>query len=435
MIRYLACFLLFTLTLSSHASPQYNVLWITGESLQAKHLHCYGYLRLTSPNIDALAERGVRFNTCISSSAWTTESMVSNFLGVYSPAHKVITRDRAVPAEWLTPMEILAKRGYVIPRMTDYQQPEQIAHRDLGYTEATVNNVPPWDWIERHARVQADRPFFMWYHLYESHLPYEAHAEHQLFFKESMVSGRDAQWRIDLVRKTNILPRDSITFYPETDAEAVHALYDQEVHQIDAKLGRILAALDAAGLREKTLIVFSADHAEALLEHGFIGHPTTLLAGNLYDEVLHVPLILSLPGVLPKGTRVESQVSAVDVMPTLFELLGLEPQPSFQGKSLAPLWEGQKEGGRIAFSATANRGYLEPDPENVTHLFYSARTPQWKLILEDQPQLRRYTLYDLANDPGETKDVSTEHPRVLERMKRALHRWLRECHALEMPRE
>ncbi|MBE7559397.1 sulfatase-like hydrolase/transferase [bacterium] len=412
---------------AASATP-YNVLWLTGESLRPDHLGCYGYDKPTSPRIDALAARGVLWRRAFSASSWTTESMISNFLSLYSPAHGVITRDRAVPAAWKTPFKILAERGYLIPRMTDYQQPEQIAHRDLGYTESTVNNAPPWDWIAAHK----DRPFFMWYHLYESHLPYDPPQPHRsLFWDDSLITGPDSKWRIDLVMRRNLLPRNSINFFPERDGPPIRALYDGEVRTIDEKLGRILDALEAAALSERTLVVFSADHGEGLLDHDYVGHTTTLLAGTLYNAVLHVPLILSLPGVLPEGVTVETQVRAIDVMPTVFELLGIAPPEYFQGESLSSTWQDPAGGpDRVAFAATSNYGYLEPDPENVTHVFYSVQAEGWKLILEREDDRESARLFNLAIDPGETRNLSAQEPAKARSLRDKITTWLNDCQAM-----
>ena len=409
----------------------FNVLWITGESLQARHLHCYGYHKETSPHIDALAKRGVLFHLCVSPSGWTSESMISNLLGVYSPVHGVITRDRAVAAEWHTPMEMLREAGYILPRMTDYQA--KAAHRHLGYTEDEANHLPPWDWIARHK----DEPFFMWYHLYESHLPYDApEPHHSLFWSDDLLTTRDSTWRVQLVREKNVLPRSSITFNPDEDAEAVRALYDAEVHFIDAKFGRIMKALDECGLRERTLVIFSADHAEGLLEHGVIGHASTLRGGNLYDETILVPLILSFPGVLPENVAIKSKVRGVDVMPTIFELLQWPQLEYFQGETLMPLIQDPARGlDRIAFSASSYKGYLEDDPQNVQNLLRVVRTPEWKLDYRMLGGEEEYFLYHLKDDPGETRDVKRRNPRTFRKMKKRLSDWLDQCKATEIRRE
>ena len=412
---------------ATQSATPYNILWLTGESLRPDHLGCYGYGQPTSPNIDALAAHGVLWRNCVSASSWTTESMISSFLSLYSPVHDVTTRDHAVPAAWKTPFDILADQGYVIPRMTDYQQPEQIAHRDLGYTETTVNNVPPWDWIAAHT----DRPFCMWYHLYESHLPYDPPEPHRsLFWRDSLVQGSDCQWRVDLVATHNVIPLNSVNFFPDRDGPPIRALYDGEVHTIDAKLGRILAALDAHGLRDRTIVILSADHGDGLLDHGSVGHTTTLLAGTLYHEVLHVPLILSLPGVLPQGATVSAQVLTVDIMPTLFELLGMEKPGYFQGESLAPTWKSPAAvADRVAFAATSNQGYLEPDPRHVTHRFYSVQTARWKLILERNGESEKAKLFELTADPGELHDAAATQPAVCTELRQRIQRWLEDCDA------
>ncbi len=430
--RLILLMMLMCLGVRAQSPPPYNVLWLTGESMQAKHLGCYGYDKPTSPAIDAFARTGVLFEQCVSPSGWTSESMVSNLTGVYSPVHGVITRDRGIPPEWDTPMEQLRERGYVLPRMSPYQA--KAAQEHMGYTEAEPNNEELWDWLEKHRNER----FFVWYHLWESHLPYDPPEPYRgLFWKDEYIHSRDSKWRIDLVRTMNIIPRSSVRFDPAQDAPGIRALYDGALRMVDDKFAKILEAVNRLGLRENTLIVFSADHGDGLLEHGLVGHASTLRGGMLYDEIVHVPLILSLPGKLPEGLRIVDQVGGVDVMPTVFDLLGMPPRSDFQGESLMPLIQRPDEPHpeRVRFAASSFSGYQEEDPEKVENLQRAARMKDWKLIYQTVEGREEYELYHLATDPGEQKDVKALHPATFRRMKKRMFDWLRECETHQVEKE
>jgi len=412
----------------SHPKP-YNILWITAESLQPKHLRVYGYDLETSPNIDNFAETGVLFNKVYNASAWTSESMVSNLLGVYSVVHGVDVRDKSIPDTWYTPLEILRDQGYAIPRMQSFQS---IANfKNLGLTDdGSADDLVAW--LEKHK----DQRFFVWYHLLESHLPYTPPEEHKKFFwLESLVPNEESRKRIGEVQKGVLVVRDKVQFNQNEDAAAIRALYDGDIHFMDAAFGRVMKAVDRLGLRENTIIIFSTDHGEELLEHGFVGHASTAKGGTLYDEIIHVPLILSFPGHLPEGERVDTLVRSVDVMPTLFDLLGLPHGDYFQGESLLPLIF--KSGpDRIAYASSSYKGYQEDNPKDVRDYMRSVRTREWKLIyrLWDLEK-EEFFLYNLKDDPEELHNVSEDYPKILKEMKSLLYSWFAQSKNFEMKLE
>ncbi|MBE7558718.1 sulfatase-like hydrolase/transferase [bacterium] len=403
----------------------YNVLWLTAESLRPAHLSCYGYDKPTSPNIDAFAKRGTLFKWCINPSGWTNENMVSNLSGLYSPVHGVISRDRHVPPEWYLPMEILRDAGLRTPRMQGFQG--DLNHAYLGYDEE-ANNLDPSDWLEQHK----DQQFFMWFHILESHLPYDAPEPHRgLFWRDELVPNEAARKRVMAVHDNGVILAGSIPFNREEDLPGIRALYDADVHYMDSKFGRIMETLDRLGLREKTLVIFSADHGEELLERGNVGHASTAKGGTLYDEIIHVPLIISMPGRLPEGLVIDAQVRGVDVMPTVFDVLGLPAEKYFQGESLVPMMEDPAwRLDRVAYASSSFKGYQEDDPDHVVDFTRVVRTPEWKLYHQIRGGTdETYQLFHLADDAGETRDVGGEHPDKLAEMRRRLADWLAECKA------
>lgn len=401
----------------------YNVLLITAESLRPAHLACYGYERQTSPNLDAFARSGTLFKWCIHPSGWTNESMVSILTGLYSPVHGVVSRDRHVPPEWYLPMEILSAAGLRTPRMQGFQG--DLNHAFLGYDEEP-NNSDPVVWLAEHR----EQPFFMWYHILDSHLPYDAPEPHRSrFWRDDLAPNPEALARIMTVHDQGVILRGSVPYNREEDLPGIRALYDAGIHQMDEKLGRILDALQRLGLREKTLVIFSSDHGEELLERGHVGHASTAKGGTLHDEIIHVPLIISFPDHLPEGLVIEEQVRGVDIMPTIFDVLGLPPEKYFQGESLVPMMKAPEERrSRVAFASSSRAGYQEDDPNDVRDFIHVVRTPEWKLYHEIWGPTREATrLFHLAEDPDEQVDVSALHPEQYHELRGQLARWLREC--------
>ncbi len=207
--------------------------------------------------------------------------------------------------------------------------------------------------------------------------------------------------------------------------------YDGEIRWTDSQIGRVVGALRDGGELARTLVVLTADHGESLSEHDeYFQH-----GWFLYDTTLHVPLVIAWPAALGRGVTIDEQVSSVDLVPTLIELLALTPETTdaaaeLHGRSVAHALIGEGDGAiesRPAFSV----GPRENHP-------FSVRADGWKLIdtpagrpsvPAPHPPLTGYDapekieLYDLAADPGETQNVAERHPERLEALAAVLSRF------------
>lgn len=398
----------------------YNVLWITAESMKPEHLGAFGYKLPTSPNIDAFAKSGTKFDLCINPSAWTSENMVSNFTSLYSPIHGVETREKHVKEKWNLPLEKLSELGYEIPYTQSFQQDTNF--KNLGF-KGGFGKQEPEEWLEE----LKNSKFFLWIHLLQTHLPYDPPEKHRnLFFNESLIPNSESKKRVDVVRSQVVIPRGTVQFNREEDLPAIRALYDADVHSMDERFGEIIAKVESLGLREKTIIIFSADHGEEQLEHGFIGHASTARGGSMFDEIIRVPLIISLPGSIPENHAIKSQVRGVDIIPTIFELLNIPLDDNYSGKSLMPLIEAHDEPeDRVGYSASSYGGYQEPDPNNIKNRMYSVRTREWKLVrYVFNPNPVQHLLFNLKEDPQELYDVKDKFSKQLESMVKVMDQWL-----------
>jgi arylsulfatase A-like enzyme len=186
----------------------------------------------------------------------------------------------------------------------------------------------------------------------------------------------------------------------------VRALYDGEVRVFDDLVGEWIATLEELEVLEDTLVIILADHGEELLERGYVGHCSCNLKGTLYDESIRIPLILRCPKLLPRGRVVDTQISQIDIMPTIFDLLGIEATDLMEGSSALPLIEGRSRTFREdCFAETQPAGWqaLQSDDREI----WCVRTASWKLILNTTRSgpVRRYELYDLKRDPGELRNL------------------------------
>jgi arylsulfatase A-like enzyme len=205
---------------------------------------------------------------------------------------------------------------------------------------------------------------------------------------------------------------------PTDDLNYYLASYDREIRYLDDELGRLFAALDERWGAQSGLIAFTADHGESMDEHGeYLGH------GRLpFRPSTRVPLILRMPGRVPSGRRLATPVGMTSLLPTLLELVGVAVPETAQGHSLVPWIDGDAP---------------EPDPAvfgyagiDLPPQSFMRRGP-FKLVRFTQDrEIERFggrlALYDIANDPGETRNVIRDHPAVAERMRQELEDWFEE---------
>jgi choline-sulfatase len=215
------------------------------------------------------------------------------------------------------------------------------------------------------ARADDARPFFLWLHYFDPHALYLRHPEHS-----SELRGNRAIDR-----------------------------YDQEIAFTDHWIGTLLNELDALGLAAETAVVLFADHGEEFADHGAESHGHTL-----HGELTHIPLVIRIPGWQPR--RVPDAVSSLDIMPTVLELLGVEPPGPMAGQSLVELMRGVASPPRPILS--------ELKREKPGWVFDSLELGRWKLIVDRVSN--RKLLYDVQADPAEQRDLSAEHPEVVERL-------------------
>jgi len=323
------------------AGRAYNVLLISLDTLRAGHVHCYGYGRDTSPNLDKLAEEGVLFENVTAASSWTVPSHMSLFTSLYPSVHGVEDTKKRLGEGVPTMAEILSKHAYtsaafvtgpslnhamgfhrgfgLYDDFTVALMHETNVLDDLDVTKPGVNQVPTNHvvtklasaWLKNHA----GKKFFLFVHYWDCHNDYIPPVPYERKFDpdyKGAVTGRG----LDGARRSELERRAS----PEAKKHLI-ALYDGEVAHSDAHVGRLLQALGELKLSERTLVIVFSDHGEGFWEHGKLLH-----GYGLQEELVHVPLLMRLPKVLPAGLRVKGNASHVDVLPTALGLLGL-PKP------------------------------------------------------------------------------------------------------------
>lgn len=417
-----------------------NVLFIVADALRADRLHCCGNPSPTSPTIDRLAAEGVLFTNVIANANHTVPGLVSAFTGWYVTEHGI--RDQARFQAWReawagrrTPFHTLQENGYLVAG----DDPE--FYGALGFDRNSRDLHVALDQCAR-------QKFFLWHRSEETHLPYDPPPPWDTaFLPPDFAISPSLHERLQVVRKNLLVHKPGLvsklesgtpdaiqregyqrtvgiaTFAPE-ERPALLALYDGCVRMLDEEIAGYLARLEEVGVLHNTLIVLTSDHGEQLLEHGAVGHSSCSLEGNLYDENIRIPLLLHCPARLPRGRVIHPQVSQVDIMPTIFQWLGLAMPSPVSGRSRVPLVEGtalnfEEE----AFAETSPCGWQALDSDR--RMIWCVRRPPWKLIRYHDPiGGDREELFNLDRDPGEQQDVLCQQPEISAALAPRLDRWI-----------
>jgi arylsulfatase A-like enzyme len=318
-----------------------NVLLITVDTLRADHLSSYGYPVITSPYIDGLAAEGARFSRSYTTIPLTGPSHLSILTGRY-PQELGVLRNGVSPSSKaaMTPLpEVLKEHGYAraafisgwpltshlthLDRWFDHFDEELGRRYQLFNSSRYAEDVNPrvLKWMRAHGKGK--EPFFLWVHYFDPHSPY--------------------------LNRPHFQPKhrpDGAQTVSAADHETAERIqdYDSEIYYTDHYIGQVLDELSHLGLKDSTLVVFTADHGESLGEHGYVGH-----GRHLYESIVQTPLIMRLPGRIPAGSVIHAPVSSVDLTPTVLEtVLGKwsksgNPANLFSGRSLAASLEGKAD--------------------------------------------------------------------------------------------
>lgn len=433
-LLFAALWSLLAIAAQAAAPTRPNILLVTVDTFRPDHLGYYGYPLDTSPHLDTLASEGVFFKQAFSSSGWTTPGLISILTSLYEPTHAVDIRGRRLDPEVETLVDALRRTGYQVPDIFFLTEIPNFEH--LGFEPYARRNELIHDgdeilfhWLEEEADPQ--RPFFLYYHYRDLHLPYAAGEPYEsMFVPQSFAAPLSlfsafkrfiAREKISIVKDNVMIERGNIDFAAR-DRPWVEALYDAEIRRLDTEFfGRLRRTLAATGLDDNTLVVVSADHGEELLDRDLVGHISTFKEARLYDEITRIPLLMRLPGRLPAGLVLSELVQCIDIMPTLLELTDTPLPEGLQGHSLLPLIEGRSWTPKPLFFASSSGGYTA-DADQYRRRIHAVRTPHWKLI--DNAWEGSYELYDLVADSLERDNAIDRYPQIADSLRTMLNEWV-----------
>lgn len=420
-----------------------NILLITVDTLRADHLSAWGYARPTSPNLDRLAGEGMRFDLAQSQWPKTGPSFASIHTSTY-PKDNGIVRQVGIPLPCTFTMlaEVLERSGYTTHAVVANGAVGREFYFDQGFETFLESwKLPPpagdgdpngAENVTRLALAAADKmdpakPWFLWVHYLDPHSPYvpppdfRSRFQNDAYFDGSIEVPLSPKHRQELaaVGRSQVIDGENrLAFYI--------ARYDAEISYVDHQIGKLLAGLAEKRRLTDTLTAFTSDHGESLGEHGYyFGH------GRFgFQTCLHVPLILHWPGRLAAGVD-RAPVELLNLAPTLLAAAGIDlPDGRWaQGRSLWPrvagTLAGQDSPDLVTFSeagTAANRAWIRVARDRRFTLHFSPHKLEQAWIGgEGKP----WALYDLAADPGETKNVFDQHPAEVSRLQEAIGKWWR----------
>lgn len=442
-----------------------NIIFLAIDALRAKNLSCYGNKRNISPNIDNLAKKGILFEDAYSCINHTDPSFTTIFSGKYPLSHGIINHGpRVTDIEVKTfnerkiklLPEILKENGYKTlaidwlwrwhKRGYDYYsgaKPQLSLHGFLkqqfrkfpllrklirqsmvdklqekvfkGVSKAYEDARYVTDHAIKVIKENSGEKIFLFLHYWDTHAPYLPPKEYIDNY------GRTKKRIEELFRYfTSTRFKEEFEVFEKSVLEyksAIISSYDGEISFIDHEIGRLIDFLQTQGIMNNTMIILTSDHGESLIEHGiYLDHI------GLYDETIHVPLILIHPE-LPEDKHIQGFVQHFDIVPTILEILGIESNISFDGKSVLSLINGSQLHSAI---------YAE---EAQYQRKRTIRTKNWKYIhlLSQKDEIcrrcgrihgAREELYDLTKDPKEVNNIIEKEPEIAVTLKKRLDNWI-----------
>lgn len=397
-----------------------HILVILEDTLRADHLSLYGYPRETSPVKDRLARRGVVFDYAFSQATKTRPSCPTLMTSLLPSATGVWGFVHRLEDSYLTLPEILRSQGWETASFIQNTNAGPAAGLQQGFSylwgPSVMGSRPEQLYGERVLRWLArhrDRNIFAYVHLLDPHGIYDPPPPFDAFYRERGPGSQAVKPRRNLDAK----------WIEEPTAEGRVLLYDGEIRHNDARLEPFLSELDRTGMLDDTLLVFLSDHGEHLGEHGLWQHKPPA-----HRQVVHVPLVMIHPQLVPSGRRVSQPVELADVAPTILELAGIPVRGlPLLGRSLVPLWRdgGEKESPRLAVAEEA-MGFVPGRDDRIRTSFFFDR---WHVMRTERDGRMELQVFDYRSDPAEQRPLASVDLDLLFRRKTTrLMRGLSESH-------
>ncbi|TAM43029.1 DUF4976 domain-containing protein [bacterium] len=381
--------------LKSKKDVRQNILFISIDALRADHLGCYGYRRDTSPNIDKLSREGVMFTQAISASSSTISSVPSIMTSTYPDVHGIWEFGNFLDPHIVSLGGVLKENNFSTGIISAQLFPHLISRGDFISKKIKLDEKADkiTDWAIEWLNKNKNKRFFLWLHYFDPHGPYTPPPPYDGMYLRDRFYGGGVELPLLNRRRGGF---GGIPGYQAQggikDANYYIAKYDGEIRFTDDQIGRLLNALEEAGLLYRTTVIITADHGESLGEHDYyFDH-----GGYLYDNLIKAPLIIYYNSSKPLGKIIDQQVSLIDIFPTILDIarIRIPRQAEFEGTSLMPL---------ISKAGRYGKTYVFGEYFEGGSQKFAIRGNGWKLIYDRKKD--KYELYNLKDDPGELNNL------------------------------
>jgi arylsulfatase A-like enzyme len=396
----------------------YNVILVSFDALQAAHVGSLGYNRNVTPTIDAMAKDGFSFTRTTSVASWTVPASMTWFTGVYPSEHRLtnkfavfnppagnkLSNLKELSPELITLAEVFKENGYATGGFTGNAGVSGFFGYNQGFDEYFFEkgkfgsmgvSIPKGlEWLQKNK----DKKFFMFLHGYDCHgqgIP-EGGYDFRFVDKGYDKKFTGSKEEQEALREEGL--EKGQTSLRDEDVRFWRAIYDEKIQRTDALFKKFLVEYEKMGLMDKTIFVLTSDHGTEFHEHKRFDH-----GFSLYDELIHVPLVIKLPKQ-KKGSVIPDQISSIDLMPTILDLLDVKLSPKLQkqlrGASLVPALKGKP---------VAKDVYSETDYRQYTYKRSVTTRDGWKFIYTLENKGRE--LYNMKKDPKELKNLVELEPK------------------------
>jgi arylsulfatase A-like enzyme len=397
-----------------------NLLLITLDTTRADELGCYGSPDVRTPHIDGLATQGVKFLHNVAPSQCTNPAHATILTGLYLARHQVYDNQTPLSDEAVTLAEILKAHGYAtLAAVTARHLNPPNSGFGQGFdTYLTCKRMEmragkrTGKFLKNLKRV-AGQPFFAWLHYFDPHGDYKPPPPFNRWYRPKDV------W--DTVPRTKRMECRFEKGQKVVDPDDVIPLYQGEISYVDAEVGKVLAALQEWGIADETLVVLVGDHGESLGEHGIY-----FCHAGMFEQVLHVPLLMRWPGHLPVGLEVETWTGSADILPTVLALMGIDiPNGDLSGLDLAPAFSHPDT---VLHDVLYSESYA-----GLIRAVYTAEGLKLIKLYEKDWSMVGDRLYRLSADPLEEQNLLAAEPEPTARLEALLDSWLAAARQRALP--
>lgn len=441
----------------THSSDRPNILIFVMDTQPVRNMTPYGYERPTTPNVARIAAEGLVYENHFVTGCWTVPSHTSLFTGKVQSGHGTGVQYEFMSPSLPTMAEVLGRAGYqtvAFSNNTWVNQDETnigrgfqhftLVERPAGQnpqigpeddyvleddvdsgSQKTVRLVQRWFERER----DAERPFFLFINCVEPHLrawpppPFRGD-----FLLPGVSEDRARKVNQDIfAERLGRVPNRPDGYMSAQDWAILKSLYDGETACLDRRMGHLFDYLRGQDLLDPTLLIVISDHGDLLERQGMMGHHL-----SLYDDLIHTPLIVRWPGVVPRGERHGGFVQICDWLPTFLDLLGIDDDEltaEMQGVSLTPTWTGDEVREFVVAEYTKPLQTIERALRHKPDLDYRKWLRRWKVIRNHDYKYHWASdgadmLFDVRTDPGERRNLADEAPDVVIELRRQLEDFL-----------